>query len=47
MSRFYAAMLTRGLSPASALREAQLSLLREPRWSNPHYGGLCLQGDGK
>jgi CHAT domain-containing protein len=48
MSRFYEAMLTRRLSPASALREAQLALLRQPRWANPHYwAAFGLQGDWK
>src|SRR5256885_618905 len=48
MARFYAAMLTRGRSPASALRDAQLSLLHEPRWANPHYwAAFALQGDWK
>ena len=46
MERFYAAMLAKGLSPAAALREAQLSLLNEPRWSNPHYwAAFGLQGE--
>jgi CHAT domain-containing protein len=46
MERFYAAMLAKGLSPASALRDAQLSLLNEPRWSNPHYwAAFGLQGE--
>jgi CHAT domain-containing protein len=48
MARFYEAMLTRRLSPASALRDAQLSLLREPRWADPHYwAAFGLQGDWK
>jgi len=48
MSRFYDAMLAKGFSPARALRDAQLSLLREPRWSNPHYwAAFGLQGDWK
>jgi len=48
MSRFYGAMLAKGFSPARALRDAQLSLLREPRWSNPHYwAAFGLQGDWK
>jgi len=47
MSRFYQGMLTRRLAPAKALREAQLSLLAEPRWANPHYwAAFGLQGDG-
>jgi CHAT domain-containing protein len=37
MARFYTAMLSRRTAPAAALREAQLSLLREPRWADPHY----------
>jgi CHAT domain-containing protein len=37
MKRFYEAMLRRKLAPAAALRDAQISLLRDPRWANPHY----------
>jgi CHAT domain-containing protein len=37
MSRFYEAMLRDGLRPAEALRKAQLSMLRQPRWRDPHY----------
>lgn len=37
MSRFYEAMLREGLRPAEALRKAQLSMLRQPRWRDPHY----------
>ena len=48
MSRFYEAMLAEELPPATALREAQLSLLRHPRWANPHYwAAFGLQGDWK
>ena len=48
MAGFYTAMLARGRSPASALREAQLSLLRDPRWANPHYwAAFGLQGEWK
>ena len=48
MSRFYEAMLTKRLTPARALREAQLSLIADPRWANPHYwAAFGLQGDGK
>src|SRR5262249_25791283 len=47
MSRFYEAMLTKRLPPARALRDAQLSLLAEPRWANPHYwAAFGLQGEG-
>src|SRR5262249_25564658 len=48
MSRFYDAMRTKNLSPASALRDAQISLLKEARWSHPHYwAAFGLQGDWK
>jgi len=48
MSRFYTAMLSKGLAPAAALREAQLQMLREPRWSSPHYwAAFGLQGEWK
>jgi CHAT domain-containing protein len=46
MSRFYRAMLRQGLSPSAALREAQLSMLRDPRWSDPRYWApFIFQGD--
>ncbi len=48
MTRFYRAMLHQGLSPAAALREAQLSMARDPRWSAPyHWAGFVLQGEWK
>jgi CHAT domain-containing protein/Tfp pilus assembly protein PilF len=48
MSRFYDAMRVRKLAPAAALREAQLSLMHDPRWSNPHYwAAFALQGEWK
>ncbi|MGH6693276.1 MAG: CHAT domain-containing protein, partial [Gammaproteobacteria bacterium] len=37
MKRFYEGMLTRGLTPAAALRDAQLALRRDRRWSDPYY----------
>jgi CHAT domain-containing protein len=46
MSRFYQAHLVEGLSPARALRQAQLSLWRDPRWEAPYYwSGFVLEGD--
>ena len=46
MSRFYQAMLAKRRPPSAALREAQLSLLAEARWANPHYwAAFSLQGD--
>jgi CHAT domain-containing protein/tetratricopeptide (TPR) repeat protein len=46
MSRFYDAMLTRNMTPAAALRAAQLSMLHEPRWANPHdWAAFGLHGE--
>lgn len=46
MKRFYEAMLRQRLPPASALRQAQLSLRRDPAWSSPYYwAGFTLYGD--
>jgi CHAT domain-containing protein/tetratricopeptide (TPR) repeat protein len=46
MARFYAAMFKRGLPAAAALREAQLSMWRETRWSDPHkWAGFVFEGE--
>jgi CHAT domain-containing protein/tetratricopeptide (TPR) repeat protein len=46
MANFYHGMLRDDLSPAAALRTAQLSLLRTNRWKAPYYwAGFRLQGD--
>ncbi|HLF83664.1 MAG TPA: CHAT domain-containing protein [Blastocatellia bacterium] len=46
MKRFYQSMLKDGLRPAAALRAAQVALLREKRWSAPHYwAAFTLQGE--
>ena len=46
MKRFYSGMFRDGLAPAAALRSAQASLAREPRWGAPYYwAGFVLQGD--
>lgn len=48
MARFYEMMKSKGATPARALREAQLSLLREARWASPHYwAAFGLQGEWK
>lgn len=48
MRRFYAGMLRRGLSPAAALRAAQLEMAADRRWASPYYwAGFVLQGDWK
>lgn len=47
MARFYDALLAgERFAPATALRQAQLSLAREPHWQHPHYwAGFVLQGE--
>ena len=46
MDHFYAAMLQEGMSPAAALRSAQLKLKQDPRWSAPYFwAGFVLQGE--
>ena len=46
MRRFYEAMLKDGLSPAAALRAAQVSMLNEKRWQSPHFwAAFTLQGE--
>jgi CHAT domain-containing protein len=45
MKHFYAAMFQKGLSPAAALREAQLAMRMQPRWQHPFYwAGFVIQG---
>jgi CHAT domain-containing protein len=46
MKRFYQAMELRGMSPAAALREAQIAISRQERWHDPYYwAGFVLQGE--
>ncbi len=46
MERFYRAMLVDGLPTAAALRQAQLEVARQRRWSAPFYwAGFVHQGD--
>jgi len=46
MVSFYANLLREGLSPSLALREAQLRMAAEKRWTSPYYwGGFSLCGD--
>jgi CHAT domain-containing protein len=46
MTLFYRAIFRDHLSPAAALRHAQLTLQRSPRWSSPYFwAGFTLQGD--
>jgi CHAT domain-containing protein/Tfp pilus assembly protein PilF len=45
MTRFYRGLFVDGLTPASALRAAQRSMAREPRWQAPYYwAGFELHG---
>jgi CHAT domain-containing protein len=46
MKRFYRGMLKEGRRPPDALRNAQLELSRDRRWSAPfHWAGFVLQGE--
>jgi CHAT domain-containing protein/Tfp pilus assembly protein PilF len=48
MGRFYEGMLAKGLKPAAALREAQISMWKDRRWQAPRYwAGFTLQGEWK
>jgi len=45
MGRFYDGLLRRHLTPAAALRSAQLSMMQDARWSDPYYwAAFTLQG---
>jgi CHAT domain-containing protein/tetratricopeptide (TPR) repeat protein len=46
MKRFYQKMFKDELSPAAALRAAQMSMYEQKRWHNPYYwAGFILQGE--
>jgi len=46
MRRFYEQLLQKDLAPAAALREAQLSMRRDPDWSSPlQWAAFVFQGD--
>jgi CHAT domain-containing protein len=46
MQRFYRCMKEDGLSPAAALRAAQISMLEEPQWQAPYFwAGFVFQGE--
>ena len=45
MKMFYAGLFQKGLSPAAALKEAQLTMSQQKRWQPPYYwAGFVLQG---
>lgn len=46
MGRFYQRMFQDRLTPSAALREAQLSMLREPQWSHPYqWAPFLFEGE--
>jgi CHAT domain-containing protein/tetratricopeptide (TPR) repeat protein len=46
MARFYRSMLKENLTPAAALRSAQVSLMKEQAWHSPFYwAAFTLQGE--
>ncbi|HEV7373695.1 MAG TPA: CHAT domain-containing protein [Pyrinomonadaceae bacterium] len=46
MGHFYRAMLKERLSPAAALRSAQVAMWKDPRWRAPYYwAAFVLQGE--
>jgi CHAT domain-containing protein/Tfp pilus assembly protein PilF len=48
MVNFYQGMLKKKLSPAEALRQAQIDLQKNPDWSSPYYwAAFTLQGEWK
>ncbi len=45
MRLFYDYMLSEGLSPAAALRKAQMTMSQQKRWESPYYwAGFVIQG---
>jgi CHAT domain-containing protein len=46
MKHFYQGLLARGLSPAAALRAAQIEMWKRQQWRSPYYwAAFVLQGD--
>jgi CHAT domain-containing protein len=46
MERFYTAMLRDGVPAPAALRQAELSMAADPKWSAPsHWSAFALHGD--
>jgi CHAT domain-containing protein len=43
MAGFYERMLRQGERPSQALREAQLELRKQKRWSSPYYWAAFVQ----
>jgi CHAT domain-containing protein len=48
MGRFYKAMLKDGMRPAAALRQAQLEMWKNKRWTDPYnWAAFTIQGEWK
>src|SRR5262249_14287710 len=48
MEQFYRRMLNDRMSPAAALREAQVAIWRQPQWRAPYYwAAFVMQGEWK
>lgn len=48
MKRFYRGMVKEGLRPAQALRQAQLEIQKQKRWSSPYFwAAFTIQGEWK
>jgi CHAT domain-containing protein len=46
MKQFYRQMLQEGLTPAAALRQAQIAMWQQRRWRSPFYwAAFVLQGE--
>jgi hypothetical protein len=46
MADFYQSLLKQGMTPAAALRQAKLKMMREKQWAAPYYwAGFVFQGD--
>ncbi|HNC46891.1 MAG TPA: CHAT domain-containing protein, partial [Acidobacteriota bacterium] len=46
MERLYEGLLKQGKTPAAALRQAQLAIMKEKRWRSPFYwAAFQLQGE--
>jgi CHAT domain-containing protein len=46
MTELYTGLLQHGLTPPAALRAAQVSMWKDPRWRSPVYwAGFVVQGD--
>ncbi len=46
MKRFYRGMLKENLTPAVALKKAQIEMRKQPRWRSPYFwAGFVLQGE--